>query len=88
MRLSTKFNHTVARLVKKYTMLWYTVTALLYLAAVPFTIIFFPKNTLVLSVIVLVGGFTSSVAALASAVVTVDDSDPASPDDLDSKAGS
>lgn len=51
---------------KKYTLWWYLITTVLYFLAIPFTIFVFPATTLILTVIVLFGGFTSSVAAMAS----------------------
>ena len=58
-----------ARFIVKWLYVWYIITAIFYAAAIPFTIIVFPDNDLILSVIVLFSGFTGSIAALASVLV-------------------
>ena len=64
-----KIRKTLVRLIKKYTLHWYAVTAVLYFLAIPFTIFVYPATTLMLTAIVLFGGFTSSMAALATTLV-------------------
>lgn len=59
----------VARLIVRYLVHWYVVTAILYFAAIPFTVLVFPATTLVLTVVVLFSGFTAAVASLASVLV-------------------
>jgi hypothetical protein len=58
--------------IKKLTIPWYAVTTLLYMAAIPMTIWVFPSTTLILSIFVLFGGFTASMASLASALITAE----------------
>lgn len=60
----------VARFLKRYVLWWYAVTVLTYALMIPLTILVFPATTLLLTIVVLFGGFTSSIAALAS--VTAD----------------
>lgn len=60
---------TFARILKRYVLWWYAVTVVLYAAMIPLTVLVFPATTLLLTVVVLFGGFTSSVASLASVLV-------------------
>lgn len=62
----------LAAFIKKWSLHWYAVTALLYFLAIPFTILVFPATTLILTVIVLFGGFTASMASLASVLAAED----------------
>lgn len=65
----------LVRYIKKYTIHWYAISALLYFLAIPFTIWVFPATTLILTVIVLFGGFTTTMAAMASALVAQEQDD-------------
>lgn len=65
-------NSLLVRIIKKMMVPWYAVTTLLYFAAIPMTVWVFPSTTLILSIFVLFGGFTSSMAALASALVSAE----------------
>lgn len=65
-------NSKLVAWIKKWTVPWYAITALLYFAAIPFTVLVFPATTLILSVFVLFGGFTASMAALASALISAE----------------
>jgi hypothetical protein len=51
---------------------WYWLTTALYAAAIPAAIWVFPSTTLLLTIFVLFGGFTASVASLASALISAD----------------
>jgi uncharacterized membrane protein YdjX (TVP38/TMEM64 family) len=65
-------NSALVRFIKKTMVPWYLVTTILYFLAIPLTIWVFPATTLILSVFVLFGGFTASMASLASALVTAE----------------
>ena len=57
--------------VTRWEMTWYIATVMLYLTAVALLIAFFPDvSNLWVSIFVLVGGLTSSVAAMISAIKT------------------
>ena len=71
-----KIRKKITHVIKKYTLWWYLVTAVLYFLAIPFTVFVFPATTLILTVIVLFGGFTSSFAALASILVDQEENLP------------
>lgn len=58
--------------IKRWTVPWYGLTVILYALAIPLTIWVFPATTLVLTIFVLFGGFTASVASLASALISAD----------------
>lgn len=75
MNTERKARKKIVHIIKKYTLHWYAVTALLYFLAIPFTILVFPATTMILTVIVLFGGFTSSMAALASILVEQEEND-------------
>jgi hypothetical protein len=63
----------IARLIRRYRLAWAIVTVLLYVAAVPFTIVVFPDNNMWLGLLVLFSGFTASMTTLAD--LLVDDGD-------------
>jgi hypothetical protein len=60
------------RLLKRLTVPWYGLTVFLYAISIPLTIWVFPSTTLLLTIFVLFGGFTASVASLASALISAD----------------
>lgn len=68
-------NKAVANFIKKYRLAWAWITLLLYVAAVPFTIIIFPDNNMWLGLLVLFTGFTASIVTLGDLLVSADDSD-------------
>lgn len=68
-------NSLLVRFIKKTMVPWYLLTTLLYFAAIPMTIFVFPSTTLLLTIFVLFGGFTSSMASLASALVSAEQDD-------------
>lgn len=70
-----RFRRWLVKVIPRYALAWYAITALIYLSAIPLTVLLFPRTTLTLSIIVLVGSFTSSVASLASVVMTAEDQD-------------
>lgn len=74
-RLHKGHRKKLAKFIKRWTIPWYIMTTLLYFLAIPFTVLVFPATTLILTVIVLFGGFTSSMAALASVLVTDEQDD-------------
>jgi hypothetical protein len=60
------------RLLKRWAVPWYCLTVAAYAACIPLTIWVFPSTTLLLTIFVLFGGFTASVASLASALISAD----------------
>lgn len=68
-------NKAVANFIKKYRLAWAWITLLLYVLAVPFTIIIFPDNNMWLGLLILFTGFTASIVTLGDLLVSADDSD-------------
>lgn len=66
----------LVRFLKRWTVPWYLLTVVLYAVAIPLTIWVFPSTTLLLTIFVLFGGFTASVASLASALLSADSEEP------------
>lgn len=64
----------LVRFLQKYSVWWYGITVLLYGLMIPLTVWVFPATTLLLTIVVLFGGFTSSVAALASVLSDAEES--------------
>lgn len=62
----------VAKLIEKYRVVWAWITLLLYVAAVPFTIIIFPDNNMWLGLLVLFSGFTASLTTLGDLLVSAE----------------
>jgi fatty acid desaturase len=75
MHISKRVRKVLVKYIKRYTLHWYAVTALLYFAAIPFTIWVFPATTLILTVVVLVGGFTAALASFADALMAQEQDD-------------
>jgi fatty acid desaturase len=75
MHISKRVRKVLVKYIKRYTLHWYAVTALLYFAASPFTIWVFPATTLILTVVVLVGGFTAALASFADALMAQEQDD-------------
>lgn len=65
---------TLVTLLKRYRVAWALITLLLYVAAVPFTIVVFPENSLWLGLLILFSGFTASLTTLADLLVNAEDS--------------
>lgn len=69
MRSRSSLRVRLARLFTRYLIHWYALTTLSYAAMIPLTIYVFPATTLLLTIVVLFGSFTASVASLASVLV-------------------
>jgi len=69
-------NSPLVKAIKKYRVGWAWLTLLLYVIAVPFTIIVFPENNMWLGLLVLFSGFTASLATLADLLVNAEDNAP------------
>lgn len=74
MRLRRK-NTRLHRLITRYRLTWAWITLFLYVAAVPFTIIVFPANSLWLGLLVLFSGFTASLTTLADLLVNAEEAE-------------
>jgi len=72
-RLHRRLARRLGYFIKRHILVWYAVTALIYFAMIPFTVIVYPATTEGLTVIVLVGGFTTAIASLASALPDYDE---------------
>lgn len=68
-------NSVVVRLLIRYRLAWAWITLVLYVVAVPFTIIVFPANSMWLALIVLFSGFTASLTTLADLLVNAEEAD-------------
>lgn len=64
----------LVRFLQKYSVWWYLITVVLYGLMIPLTIWVFPATTILLTIVVLFGGFTSSVASLAAVLSDAEDS--------------
>jgi hypothetical protein len=60
--------------IKRWRLVWAWVTLGLYVAAVPFTIVVFPENSLWLGLLILFSGFTASLVTLGDLLVSSEDS--------------
>lgn len=63
------------RFIQKYRIAWAWITLVLYIAAIPFTIIIFPDNNMWLALIVLFTGFTASLTTLGDLLVSAEESE-------------
>lgn len=61
--------------IKRWRLAWAWITLALYVAAVPFTIIVFPDNSLWLGLLILFTGFTASMVTLGDLLVSAEDSE-------------
>jgi hypothetical protein len=60
--------------IKRYRLWWAWVTLGVYVAAIPFTVIVFPANSLWLGLLILFSGFTASLTTLGDLLVSAEDS--------------
>lgn len=74
MTYSSYMRVRLAKWIRRYRVHWAVVTVLLYVAAVPASIIIFPDNNLWLAMLVLFSGLTASLTTLADLIT--DDDDP------------
>lgn len=83
------FRATVVRFIERYTIHFYVATAVLYALMIPASLWVFPSTTLLITVIVLFSGLVSSIAALASVLVDMHQSDKIDDlsDDVDDLSG-
>lgn len=70
-----KFRETATEFLERYTIHFYVVTAILYGMMIPLSILVFPSTTMLVTIIVLFSGFTTSVASLASVLVDMHQND-------------
>lgn len=60
--------------IRRWRLFWAWVTLGLYVAAVPFTVIVFPNNSLWLALLILFSGFTASLTTVGDLLVNAEDS--------------
>jgi hypothetical protein len=63
------------RFIQKYRIAWAWITLVLYIAAIPFTIIIFPDNNMWLALIELFTAFTASLTTLGDLLVSAEESE-------------
>jgi len=61
--------------IKRWRIFWAWITLGIYVAAVPFTIVVFPENSLWLGLLILFSGFTASLVTLGDLLVSAEDSE-------------
>lgn len=61
------------KIAREYRMEWAVATVVLYLAAIPFTLIVFPDSNLWLGLLILFTGFTASVSTLGDMLISAED---------------
>lgn len=71
--MRTKRSNLV-RFIKRYRVEWAVVTIILYVVAIPVTVIVFPANSMWLALIVLFSGLTASLTTLADLLVNAEES--------------
>jgi hypothetical protein len=74
-RTQKRFREKLVGLLERYTIHFYVLTTVLYFCMIPASIWVFPSTTLMLTILVLVSGFISSVGALASVLVDLHQND-------------
>ena len=60
--------------LKRWRVAWAVLTLVLYVIALPVTIVVFPSNSLWLGLLILFSGFTASLTTLADLLVSAEDS--------------
>lgn len=63
------------RFIQKYRIAWAWITLVLYIAAIPFTIIIFPDNNMWLGLLILFTGLTASLTTLGDLLVSAEESE-------------
>jgi hypothetical protein len=65
----------LTKFIQEYRLLWAYVTLVLYIIAIPVTVIVFPTNSMWLGLLVLFSGFTASLTTLADLLVSAEHKD-------------
>ena len=68
-----RFRLAIRRWLRRNTIPFAVCSALLYIALIPASLFLFPNQNLVTTCLVLLNGFTSSVASLGSLLVDLDE---------------
>lgn len=68
-----KFRKTIVNWLESNEIMFYGLSVILLLIAVPLSLMFFPDDTMATFIMVSISGLISSVGALASALVSQDD---------------
>lgn len=72
MSSKAEFRKKLVNFIEKYELWFYTITVFLNLISIPIFLLVFPDTSLATLIVVLFTGFTSSVATLATALLTAD----------------
>lgn len=68
-----RLRRVLVRWIKRWRMEYAVITVLLYVAALPATVVVFPSNSLWMALLVLFTGFTASLATLADMLVAAEE---------------
>jgi hypothetical protein len=68
-------NSGLVKVLVRYRLTWAWLTLIVYIIAVPFTIIVFPANSLWLGLLILFSGFTASLTTLADLLVNAEEAE-------------
>lgn len=74
-RTQKRFREKLVGLLERYTIHFYVITTTLYFLMIPAALWVFPSTTLMLTILVLVSGFISSLGALASVLIDLHQND-------------
>ena len=74
-RTQKRFRAKLVGLLERYTIHFYVATTFLYFLMIPAVLWVFPSTTLMITILVLVSGFVSSLGALASVLIDLHQND-------------
>lgn len=64
----------VVNFLKKYHIIFHTISLVLIALSIPVSLMFFPNDTMATFVMVSISGLTSAIGTLADSLISVDDS--------------
>ena len=74
MSTQRRIRKSVVRFLKKYHIIFHTVSLILIAISIPISLAFFPDDTVATFVMVSISGLTSAIGTLADSLISVDDS--------------
>ena len=74
MSTQRRIRKSVVKFLKKYHIIFHTISLILIAVSIPVSLAFFPNETVATFVMVSISGLTSAIGTLADSLISVDDS--------------
>lgn len=74
MSTQRRIRKSVVKFLKKYHIIFHTISLILIAVSIPVSLAFFPDDTMATFIMVSISGLTSAIGTLADSLISVDDS--------------